>query len=132
MGSPVVHFEIQATNRPALAKFYENVFGWNHVSAPGMPYTLLGPTGEDPSSGEAPSEGIGGGMMDRNGPAPEDGAGLNGFVCVIQTDDLDETHRQVGKHGGKIVVEPMAVQGVGRVFYFKDPDGNLVGVMQPG
>ncbi len=131
MGSPVVHFEIQASDRPALAQFYAEVFGWTHVAAPGMPYTLLGPTGEDPSTGEEPSSGIGGGMLDRNGPAPQDGAGVNGFVCVIQVDDLDETHRRVDQHGGRIVVEPMDVQGVGRVFYFTDPDGNLAGVLQP-
>ncbi len=131
MGSPVIHFEIHASDRPAVAKFYEEVFGWNHVSAPGMPYTLLGPTGEDPGSGEAPTEGIGGGMMDRNGSAPEDGAPVNGFVCIIQTDDLDGTYDRVLKHGGRIAVERQDIEGVGRGFYFKDPDGNLAGVMQP-
>ncbi len=131
MGSPVVHFEIHASDRPALASFYAEVFGWNHASAPGMPYTLLGPTGEDPAAGEAPSDGIGGGMMDRKGPAAEAGAPVNGFVCVIQVDDLAATEAAVQRHGGEVTVPQMDVPGVGRVFYFRDPDGNLVGVLQP-
>ncbi len=130
MAAPVVHFEIHASDRPALAKFYEDVFGWSTRSMEGMPYTLIMPMeGENPQ--DPPPEGIAGGMLDRQGPNPAPGAPVNGFVCVLQVDDLDDAHAQVLQHGGSEAVAPFDVEGVGRVFYFHDPAGNIVGCMQP-
>lgn len=131
MGAPVIHFEIHANDRAGLAAFYEAVFGWKTLAAPGMPYTLLWPTGEDLEPGQPPSTGIGGGMMDRRGPAPEAGAPVNGFTCVIQVDDLDTARAAVLQHGGTMALEPMDVEGVGRVFYFHDPSGNIAGCLEP-
>lgn len=130
MASPVVHFEIHANDRPALARFYETVFGWATMSADGMPYTLLFPTGEA-NPGQAPSVGIGGGMMDRKGPMPEKGQPMNGFTCVIQVDDLAATKAAILEHGGETAVDEMDVPGVGRVYYFHDPSGNIVCALQP-
>lgn len=131
MGSPVIHFEIHASDRPAVAAFYETVFGWKTLSAPGMPYTLLWPTGEDLQPGQPPATGIGGGMLDRQGGPPEDGAPVNGFVCILQVEDVEATKDAVLAHGGQTALEPMDVEGVGRVYYFKDPDGNVAGALQP-
>ncbi len=130
MAAPVVHFEIHATDRPGLAQFYEDVFGWSTRSMDGMPYTLVMPMeGENPE--DPPPEGIAGGMLDRQGSAPEAGAAVNGFVCVIQVENLEGTHAKVLEHGGTEAVPPFEVEGVGRVFYFHDPDGNMVGCMEP-
>lgn len=131
MAAPVVHFEIHASDRPALVRFYEKVFGWTTKSVEGMPYTLVWPTGEDLGPGQPPSTGIGGSMLDRQGPAPGDGAPVSGFTCILQVEDLDATYEAVKEHGGSIALEPMEVEGVGRVFYFKDPDGNIAGCLQP-
>lgn len=129
MAAPLVHFEIHATNRQELATFYESVFGWSTNAIEQMPYTLISPTGGNPQ--EPPLEGIGGGMLDRQGPAPQLGAPVNGFVCVIQVDDLVATKSAILAHGGGIALDIMTIQGVGQVFYFHDPDRNLVGCMQP-
>ena len=131
MSAPIIHFEIHATDRPGLARFYEEVFGWTTMSAPGMPYTLIWPTGEDLQPGQPPSVGIGGGMLDRNGAAPKDTDGVNAFVCIVQVEDVDATQKTVLAHGGRTALDPMDVPGVGRVYYFKDPDGNLAGALQP-
>jgi predicted enzyme related to lactoylglutathione lyase len=32
--------------------------------------------------------------------------------------------------GGKIVMGPVRLEGVGELMYFQDPEGNLVGAMQ--
>lgn len=130
MAAPVVHFEIHATDRAALAAFYENVFGWKTMAAPGMPYTLLFPTGAG-EPGMPQGVGIGGGMMDRMGGPPADGAPVNGFTCILEVEDLDHAYQGVQAHGGAIALEPMDIEGVGKVFYFKDPDGNIVGCLQP-
>lgn len=130
MSAPVVHFEIHANDRAALTQFYETVFGWKSMGMEGQPYTLLFPTGEmDP--GQMPSMGIGGGMMDRQGPAPEKGQPVNGFTVVIQVDDLDATMALIHEHGGETAVEPMDIEGVGRAYYFHDPSGNIVCALQP-
>lgn len=129
MAAPVIHFEIHATDRAALAAFYEKVFGWKTMAAPGMPYTLLFPTGTgDP--GQPQGDGIGGGMLDRQGPRADDGAPVNGFVCILHVADVAATREAVLAHGGLVALEPFDVEGVGRVFYFKDPDGNIAGALQ--
>ncbi len=133
MSAPVLHFEIHANDRPALAAFYEAVFGWAHQSAPGMPYTLLYPNGHVPDTpDEVLSEpGIAGGMMDRHGPGPDVGAPVNGFVCIIEVQDLDAVYEAVTQNGGSIAHERQDIPGVGRVFYGRDPDNNLFGCLQP-
>lgn len=130
MSAPVVHFEIHANDRAALARFYEEVFGWSTMATEAMPYTLLFPTGEA-TPGQAPRVGIGGGMMDRQGPAPEKGQPVNGFTCVIQVDDLAATKAAILSNGGDTALDEMDVDGVGRVYYFHDPSGNIVCAMQP-
>lgn len=130
MAAPVIHFEVHADDRPALAAFYEEVFGWKTMSADGMPYTLLFPTGEG-EPGQPPSVGIGGGMLDRQGPRPEKGAPVNGFTCILHVDDVEATKTAVLAHGGATALEPMPVEGVGVVSYFHDPAGNIVGALQP-
>ncbi len=130
MAAPVVHFEIHASDRPALMQFYADVFGWSGQPMEGMDYTVLMPMqGENPE--DPPPEGIGGGMMDRQGPVPDVGAPVNGFVCVLQVNDLEATRAAVAKHGGVEAVPPFDIEGVGRAYYFRDPDNNLVGAMQP-
>ena len=133
MASPVVHFEIHANDRAALASFYEQVFGWATQAAPGMPYTLLYPNGKARASHDDALEGpgIAGGMMDRQGPAPEKGAPVNGFTCVIQVEDLATTKAAILAHGGETALDEMDIEGVGRVYYFHDPSGNIVCAMQP-
>ena len=130
MGAPVIHFEVHASDPETLAAFYKDVFGWAYQAAPGMPYTLLFPTGVI-TVGEGQAEGIGGGMLQRQGPAPDKGAPVNGFVCIFQVEELEAAHAAVLDHGGQIALEPMEVEGVGRVFYGLDPDRNIFGVLQP-
>ncbi len=135
MAAPVVHFEIQAADPDRALAFYAAVFGWTHNAAPDMEqaYWLVFPSGEEPAeaAGRAPETGIGGGMLVRPGPGPEEGAAVNAFVCVLQVEDLDAAHAAVTEHGGTIAVPPFPVAGVGRVFYCKDTEGNLLGVMEP-
>lgn len=133
MAAPIIHFEIHASDRPDVARFYEGVFGWATQSAPGMPYTLVYPNGQARTSPDQELEGpgIAGGMLDRQGPAPEDGAPVNGFVCILQVENVEATKEAVLAHGGRTALEPMDVEGVGRVYYFKDPAGNIAGALQP-
>jgi len=129
--SRVTHFEVHASDVEKIAKFYADVFGWeiNEWVLEGVEmedenrYWLVG-TGPE---GEA---GINGGMMIRRGELPKDGQPVNAYVCIIDVKSIDGTLANVGKAGGMVTVEKMAVPGMGWAAYCKDPDGNIFGVME--
>jgi len=113
----VVHFEIDAEKPERLVKFYENVFGWKMLKWEGpMDYWLITTGGE----GEL---GINGGLGKRTESEPK-------TVNTIDVPSVDEFVRKVVENGGTIVVPKHAVPGVGWLVYFKDPEGNMFGMMQ--
>ena len=89
---------------------------------PEMGYTLVtsGPSGD-----QGPTEPgfINGGMMQRQEPftAPN---------IVIDVDNLEDALKAVNDAGGSTVSERQAVGDMGFAAYFKDPEGNLVGLWE--
>jgi uncharacterized protein len=119
----VNHFEIHATDPAITAGFYSAVFGWKISKWAGpVDYWLV-------STGEGP--GIDGGIVPRQGAAPVLGAAVNAFVCTTTVDSLEKTSAAVLENDGELVVPQREIPGVGLLAYFKDPDGNLFGVLQP-
>ena len=51
-------------------------------------------------------------------------------VITLAVDDIDATIVAVEKHGGSAVGEKMAVAEMGFAAYFKDSEGNLMGLWQ--
>lgn len=120
--SRVIHFEIQAEQPERAIKFYQDVLGWKFQKWDGpMPYWMID-TGE--------GMGINGGLMPRQGPRPTDGASVNCYTCVVDTDNVDALVAKIPTVGGQCVVPKMAVPGVGYLAYFKDTEGNIFGAMQ--
>jgi predicted enzyme related to lactoylglutathione lyase len=104
--------------------FYSTLFGWKFQSWPGpMEYWVITP-------GAPGAPGIHGGMVRRRGAAPTEGQAVNAFVCTIDVPDVDATLAALGSDGGTLALPKMAVPGVGRLAYIKDPDGNICGIMQ--
>lgn len=123
--SRLVHFEIHASDPELLVRFYTTLFGWTAQKWDGpMEYWMLvtGPDGVP---------GINGGLLRRQGPAAAEGQAVNAFVCTVQVESLDATLAKCGEAGGVQVVPKMAIPGVGWLAYVKDPDGNILGVMEP-
>lgn len=135
MAGAITHFEIHAADPQRAMRFYREALGWSAHEVPGVEqgYWMLFPTGEDPAAamGTGPSRGIGGGMMVRQGPPPAPDAPVHGYVCICEVDDHKATYAAVREHGGAIALEPFPVPGVGMVFYAKDTEGNLFGVLEP-
>ena len=48
----------------------------------------------------------------------------------MAVDDLDASMAAVEAAGGRILAPPFYIEGVGRLAYFEDTEGNFVGVMQ--
>lgn len=113
--SRVIHFEIPSDDPEGLAVFYNKVFNWQTAKAPGMEYWLT-KTGE----GEP---GIDGGFLRKHHPNQP-------MANTIGVESVDEALKTVEANGGSVALPKMAIPGVGWLAYFKDPEGNIFGVMQ--
>ncbi len=114
MGRPVVHWELWSEKPGKVADFYGKVFGWEIRHLPEMNYRLVQTGG---------SGGIDGGIM-----TPQKGPWPGNMALYIDVDDLDEYAAKIREAGGRIVVDKMAVPGVGTLSLFEDPDGRVLGM----
>jgi uncharacterized protein len=122
MSGRVVHFEIPFDDQERAASFYGEVFGWNLVPMPEMSYVLVttGPSDDGP-----PSEPgfINGGMLTRGDP-------VRSPLVVLDVEDIDATLKEVQRLGGSSVQDKQPVGDMGFAAYFKDPEGNVLGLWQ--
>lgn len=112
MGRPIVHFEIASPNLERASAFYLELFGWE-VGEEQMDGYRLVKTAEGS---------IGGGLL----RTPE---GIFPYVTVyVGVDDLRASLQKAEELGGKVIVEPMPLSGVGEFAMFQDPDGVMMGL----
>jgi predicted enzyme related to lactoylglutathione lyase len=123
MSGKVVHFEIPFEDGDRARSFYGDVFGWELMHMPDMGYTMVttGPT--DPGAGPTESGFINGGMLERD-------ADFTGPNLVLETDQIEESLAAVTAAGGIVVRERMPVGDMGFAAYFRDTEGNLVGLWE--
>jgi predicted enzyme related to lactoylglutathione lyase len=116
--SRVVHFEIPADNPERVAEFYKKVLGWVIQKWEGpVDYWLI-------STGKNSEPGIHGGIArKKDRPDP-------GVLVTAQVDSVDASLKKIIKAGGSIVVPKRAIPGVGYQAYFRDPEGNVIGIMK--
>jgi predicted enzyme related to lactoylglutathione lyase len=117
MAHPVVHFEIGASDTSKAHKFYGDLFDWNIQVHDEMQYGLVNAEGKGS---------IGGGI----GSAPPDGKPYVTFY--VQVDDLQACLDKAVKLGGKQVLPPTPIPGMGSFAWFSDPDGNMIGLYKNG
>ena len=117
-----VHFEIHAGDPERAVAFYTSVFGWKFERWGEAPYWVI-------STGEG--NGIDGGLLPRQGPAPEASAPVHGFVNTIAVTDLDASLDAVTDAGGTLALPKNPVPGVGWLAYCNDTEGNVFGLLQP-
>ena len=119
----VVHFEIPADNLARAKKFYSTVFGWSLDEFPEMEYTIARTTDSDQNGMPKEPGAINGGMLQRQDP-------VKAPVITISVDNMDQAAATIEKNGGKIIRPKMAVGDMGFAAYFKDTEGNVVGLWQ--
>lgn len=113
-----VHFEFSVADAEKAQAFYSKIFGWTFQAFPGdMPYWLV-------TTGPDAEPGINGGIMLRQGAMP---AGTTNTMGVTSVDASVEAIKAAG---GTIIMEKMAVPGMGWVAYAVDLDGNQFGVFE--
>jgi len=121
MGQPVVHFEVVGKDGDKLKKYYSELFGWEIDSNNAMSYGMVSREGNQAPDGL----GIGGGI----GAGPE---GYEGHVTFyVAVDDIEEALQKAESLGGSRVMGPERIMDMLDLGQFKDPEGHLIGLVQP-
>ena len=109
--------ELMTTDPAAAAKFYGALFGW---------------TGKDMDMGTGPYHvvSVGGaqvagimGMPPGAPPMPP------AWGCYVTVASVEDTLAKCEALGGKVVMPPMDVPGVGRMAVLQDPQGAVLSIM---
>ncbi len=106
------------TNDPAgAAKFYTQLFGWavQDMDMGTGPYHVA-------KVGETAVAGIMG-MPPGSPPMPPS------WGCYVTVDNVEQTLARCSELGGKTIMPPMDVPGVGRMAVLQDPQGAVLSVM---
>ncbi len=122
MVAPVVHFEIMGKDGLKLQKFYSELFGWkiqNMAEMGNYGTTETGLTGDKTGKGS-----IDGGVGGVQPGAP------NYVTIYIQVQDIDAHLKKIEAVGGKTVMPKTEIPNVVTFAQFKDPEGNVVGLVQ--
>ena len=123
MSGRVVHFEVPAKDMKRAKSFYSDVFGWKITDIPEMNYTIVETTPADRNGIPTKAGAINGGMTKKAHP-------VEAPIITIQVEEISRVLKEVEKHGGQTVVKKTSMGANGFFGYFKDPEGNTMGLFQ--
>lgn len=116
MPGQLIHIGINAADPAASRAFYANVIGWtfepwgppgfSHIIGTGLPAAAL--------------------QQRRD----LDGTRVTGFECTVAVDDVGAAIAAAVSSGGRVLMEPTVIAGVGELAWVADPDGNPLGLMR--
>lgn len=113
----IVHFEIPVDDSERAASFYREALGWEIQGFGDMPYWLV-------TAGAADERGADGALIGR-------GDIHQNPVLIVGVESLDTSIGKVEAAGGQILQGKMEIPGVGWSAYFRDPEGNTIGLFEP-
>lgn len=119
----IVHFEIPADDIARAKEFYGSSFGWELDDMEGMDYTIIKTVSVNEQQLPTEPGAINGGMMKR----PPD---LPSPVITINVDSVEVALKQVESAGGSTVRPRQEIPGMGAFAYFKDTEGNTLGLWE--
>ena len=122
----VVHFEIPVDDRARAKEFYVSVFEWDVQDTDmggGSVYTLAGTVATDEEMQPKETGAINGGLMDRTSDLPVP-------VITIGVDSIDDSLKKVEAGGGSTITPRTPIPGMGAFAYFKDTEGNVMGLWE--
>jgi len=124
MSGKVVHFEVPFEDGARARAFYRDAFGWQVNEMPQMDYTIVatGPTAETGMPAEPGF--VNGGMYQRTDQYPA------GPVITIDVASIDDALRTIESLGGATVVGKLPVGEMGYAAYFRDSEGNVLGLWE--
>ncbi len=122
---PVVHFEIPVEEQERARKFYSSVFDWGFEEMPYEDdvYTFAITSPVDENFAYKEKGAINGGMFKRYDD-------LRNPIITIGVPSIDEYAKKIEAAGGKVVVPKGEVPDMGYYAYFKDTEGNVLGIWE--
>ena len=108
----VVHWEVQAKNPGKQQQFFGSLFGWKIAVDKKMNYGMVSPAGKDT---------IGGGIGGAQGEAR--------VTFYVQVPDINATLAKAETLGAQTIM-PRTDLGMIVMAQFKDPEGNVIGVVE--
>jgi uncharacterized protein len=121
MGQPVVHFEVIGKDGDALRRYYGELFDWEFDTNNPMNYGVVSREGNQAPDGS----GIGGGVA----TGPE---GYSGHVTFyVAVPDIEATLQKAESLGGKRIFGPDEVMEGLVIGQFSDPEGHVIGLVNP-
>jgi len=113
MPNPVVHFEIGCRDREKTVAFYQKLFEWTMSPNEIATEIVTGPesdvTGHIVSLGHEP---------------------FHYTQFYVEVEDLTASLQKAESLGGKILVPPVPRPTGGRFAWFRDPEGNTIGLIE--
>ena len=125
MAAAVVHFEIIGKDGKRLQDFYSSLFDWKIDANNPMNYGMVEAGEEMPAPGTGDSHqhaGIGGGIGQSDG-GPQ-------VTFSVQVTSIEDTLRKAESMGGQTIMPPMEVPGGPTIAQFRDPEGNVIGLVK--
>jgi len=115
MAHPVKFFDIGCRDLEKTAAFYRQAFSWKIESDGPMQSKV------DTLAGEGCQ-----GAITALGHEPH-----NYVMFYVETDDIEASAARIRELGGEITIGPMPVPSGGRFAWWKDPEGNQLGLFEP-
>ena len=117
MPATLRHFAINADDVPRAKAFYETVFGWS--------FQPWGPPGfyQVMDAGK----GFRGALQGRRDVG---GQKMPGMEITFGVDDIKAAIAAIEAAGGRVIMQPFRIEGVGELIFFQDTEGNIAGAMQ--
>lgn len=124
----VLHFEITVDDEERAKEFYGSIFDWELNSADmggGMAYTTITTVPIDDQMRPKEPGAINGGFTSRGKETPSP-------VITIGVDSIDDTLKKIEAGGGTTVTPRTPIPNMGAFAYFKDSEGNTMGLFEGG
>lgn len=120
MGQPVVHFEVVGRDGGKLQSYYADLFDWTVEANNEMNYGLVD------RQENLNSDGIGLGCGIGQGPE-----GYEGHVTFyVEVPSVEDALSKAESLGGSRVMGPETIMGRMVLGQFKDPEGNVIGLIE--
>ena len=116
MQHPVVWFEVLGKDAQKLRGFYGELFGWKFNVDNPMNYGMLDP--------KATTRGIPGGIGEKSDKY------AHAVTFYVEAKDIPAVLEHVERLGGKTVLPLTRLPGT-TLALFKDPEGNVIGLVEP-
>lgn len=122
------HFSINADDVVRARRFYESVFGWTFQPWGPPEFFMIAPAVAQRGSPEDEPPAVLGSLQRRRELSP--GLVLHAFECTFAVDDVRKVAAAVLAGGGRVLMEPAILPGIGELIFFEDTEGNVAGAMR--